>query len=123
MHYPANIKHCIPFIQSWNNIEDVGPTLYKCYTNVLFAGLVREYFSQDKTPSQQTQNICIRFIQCRENVEDVWPTLHKCYTNVLCLNRIGIFQPGQDTIPANTKPLYNIHTMLGQRRRRWPSIV
>ena len=26
---------CIPFVQCWTNVEDVGPTLYKCYTNVL----------------------------------------------------------------------------------------
>ena len=33
--YPENAKHfCITFVQCWNNIEDVGPTLYKCYTNV-----------------------------------------------------------------------------------------
>ena len=25
---------CITFIQCWSNVEDVGPTLYKCYTNV-----------------------------------------------------------------------------------------
>ena len=25
----------ITFIQCWTNVEDVGPTLYKCYTNVL----------------------------------------------------------------------------------------
>ena len=26
---------CITFIQCWTNDEDVGPTLYKCYTDVL----------------------------------------------------------------------------------------
>ena len=26
---------CITFVQCWTNVEDVGPTLYKCYTNVL----------------------------------------------------------------------------------------
>ena len=26
---------CIPFEQCWTNVEDVGPTLLKCYTNVL----------------------------------------------------------------------------------------
>ena len=26
---------CITIIQFWTNVEDVGPTLYKCYTNVL----------------------------------------------------------------------------------------
>ena len=25
----------ITFVQWWTNVEDVGPTLYKCYTNVL----------------------------------------------------------------------------------------
>ena len=25
----------ITFVQCWTNVEDVGPTLYKCYTNVL----------------------------------------------------------------------------------------
>ena len=26
---------CITFVQCWTNVEDVGPTLYKCYTNGL----------------------------------------------------------------------------------------
>ena len=26
---------CITFVQCCTNVEDVGPTLYKCYTNVL----------------------------------------------------------------------------------------
>ena len=26
---------CITCIQFWTNVEDVGPTLYKCYANVL----------------------------------------------------------------------------------------
>ena len=26
---------CITFVQCWTNVEDVGPTLYKCYTNIL----------------------------------------------------------------------------------------
>ena len=34
-HYPVKTKNiCITFIQCWTNVEDVGPTLYKCYTNV-----------------------------------------------------------------------------------------
>ena len=28
-------KKCITFLQCWANVEDVRPTLYKCYTNVL----------------------------------------------------------------------------------------
>ena len=30
------LKICITFVQCWTNVEDVGPTLYKCYTNVLY---------------------------------------------------------------------------------------
>ena len=26
---------CMTFMQCWTNVEDVGPALYKCYTNVL----------------------------------------------------------------------------------------
>ena len=26
---------CITFVQCWTNVEDVGPALHKCYTNVL----------------------------------------------------------------------------------------
>ena len=26
---------CITFVQCWTNVEDVGPMLYKCYTNGL----------------------------------------------------------------------------------------
>ena len=25
----------MPLVQCWTNVEDVGPTLYKCYTHVL----------------------------------------------------------------------------------------
>ena len=32
---PANTKHCITFVQRRPNVLDVGPPLYKCYTNVL----------------------------------------------------------------------------------------
>ena len=28
-------NNCMIFIQCWTNVEDVGPTLYKCYTHVL----------------------------------------------------------------------------------------
>ena len=54
------------------------------------------------------------FMQCWTNVEDVGPTLYKCYTNVLCLL-------GQDFL-SNIVHLFNVGSMLGQRRRRRPSI-
>ena len=34
-HLPPSKHICITFILCWTNVEDVGPTLYKCYTNVL----------------------------------------------------------------------------------------
>ena len=38
---PVNTKHLYNFVQRWTNVEDVGPALYKCYTNVfLFAGML-----------------------------------------------------------------------------------
>ena len=42
---PVNTKHLYDFIQCWANVEDVGPTMYKCYTNVLCL-LGRWTFSQ-----------------------------------------------------------------------------
>ena len=32
---PANTKYLKTFVQRRPNVFDVGPTLYKCYTNVL----------------------------------------------------------------------------------------
>ena len=28
---PVNTQHLYDFMQCWTNVEDVGPTLYKCY--------------------------------------------------------------------------------------------
>ena len=33
--YQLTQNICMAFVQCWTNGEDVGPTLYKCYTNVL----------------------------------------------------------------------------------------
>ena len=65
--HSVNTKHLYDFMQCWTNDENVGPTLYKCYTNVLFAGLQEDFLS-------------------------------------------------------NIVHLFNVGSMLGQRRRRWPSI-
>ena len=35
---PSNENICIPFVQRRPNVFDVGPTLYKCCTNVVFTG-------------------------------------------------------------------------------------
>ena len=34
IHYQQTQKNCMTFIQHRPNVFDVGPTLYKCYTNV-----------------------------------------------------------------------------------------
>ena len=34
-HDPSKHNICITFVQRRPNVEDVGPTLYKCYTNVM----------------------------------------------------------------------------------------
>ena len=43
---------CITFIQCWTNVEDVGPTLHKCYTNAL---CLLEYLFP--TATQQTRHV------------------------------------------------------------------
>ena len=53
------------------------------------------------------------FMQCWTNVEDAEPTLYKCYTNVLAR---------QEDFLSNIVHLFNVGSMLGRRRRRWPSI-
>ena len=44
---PVNTKNCLTFLQCWNNVGDVGPTLYKCYTNKMFC--VRWDFKRSAT--------------------------------------------------------------------------
>ena len=51
-------------------------------------------------------------MQCWTNVEDVGPTLH---------NKCLVFA-GQEDVLSNIVHLFNVGSMLGQRRRRWPSI-
>ena len=49
---------CITFVQCWINVEDVGPTLYKCYTNVL----------------------CLLGVAIAENTRR-WPMSFKCWAS------------------------------------------
>ena len=44
--HSVNTKHLYDFMQCWTNVENVGPTLYKCYTNVLCLLCCRRTFSQ-----------------------------------------------------------------------------
>ena len=74
---PVNTKHLYDFMQCWTNVEDVedvGPTLYKCYTNVLCL-LGRQTFSQ-------TLYIYSMLVQCWASVADVGLALKQHWINV-----------------------------------------
>ena len=40
---PSKQNICITFVQCWN-VKGFGPTLYKCYTNVLCSPIILELF-------------------------------------------------------------------------------
>ena len=70
------------FVQRQPNHFDVGPTLYKCYSNVLS-------LPGTGGTTQQRQNIWKTFVQRQPDVFDAGLTLYKCYSNVLCLPGMG----------------------------------
>ena len=76
MRVPTPCEHnqFVNFVQCWTNVEDVGPTLYKCYTNVLCL-LGRRTFSQ-------TLYICAMLVQCWASVADVGLTLKQRWVSV-----------------------------------------
>ena len=71
---PVNTKQLYDFMQCWTNVEDVGPTLYKWYTNVLYL-LGRRTFSQ-------TLYIYSMLVQCWASVADVGLALIQHWINV-----------------------------------------
>ena len=87
---PAEKNICITFVQCWTNVEDVGPTLYKCCTNSLcllgnndlhYVNGLHAMLHYNAANTKHLYNICTMLA----NVEDVGLTLYKCCTNVLCL--------------------------------------
>ena len=72
--HPVNTTHLYDFVQCWTNVEDVGPTLYKCYTNVLCL-LGRRTFSQKLY-------ICAMLVQCWASVADVGLTFKQRWVSV-----------------------------------------
>ena len=72
--HPVNTTHLYDFVQCWTNVEDVGPTLYKCYTNVLCL-LGRRTFPQ-------TLYICAMLVQCWASVADVGLTLKQRWVSI-----------------------------------------
>ena len=71
--HPVNTKHLCDFLQCWTSVEDVGPTLHKCHTNVMRL-LGRRTFSQ-------TLYIYLMLVQCWASVADVGLTLKQHWIN------------------------------------------
>ena len=71
---PSKHKTFVWLMQCWTNVEDVGPTLHKCHTNVLRL-LGRRTFSQ-------TLYIYLMLVQCWASVADVGLTLKQHLINV-----------------------------------------
>ena len=87
---PVSTKHLYDFMQCWTNVEDVGPTLYKCYTNVLCL-LGRRTFSL-------TLYIYSMLVQCWVSVADVGLALKHHWINVpfkwyLVISSVAILMP------------------------------
>ena len=64
------------FVQCWTNVEDVGPTLYKIYTNVVC--LLRYRLKMNLMVSQQTLDVDIILFQCWASVADIHTRLFQC---------------------------------------------
>ena len=73
--HSVNTKHLYDFMQCWTNVENAGPTLYKCYTNVLCLLGCRRTFSQ-------TLYIYLMLVQCWASVADVGLALKQHWINV-----------------------------------------
>ena len=72
--HPVNTKHLYEFMQCGSNVKDVGPMLYKCYTNVLCL-LGGRTFSQ-------TLYIYAMLVQCWASVADIGLAFKQHWINV-----------------------------------------
>ena len=63
---------CITFVQCWTNVEDVGPTLYKCYADVLC--LLRCYLFSLMIICESGDN----------SLNLVWHLVNWCWVSVVC---------------------------------------
>ena len=75
-------KHLYDFMQCWPNVKNVGPALYKCYTNVLCLLGCRGTFSQ-------TLYIYSMLVQCWASVAYVGPALDQCLVLVVSCNQFS----------------------------------
>ena len=99
--YQQTQNICITCIQCWANVGDVGPTLYKCYPNVL---CLLEWWAPPCT---------------WKNVVEIFKIpKKKIGLSVQVKFRIAVHRPPcQLVTPPNVGFL-----MLGHCRRRWPNI-
>ena len=100
--HPVNTKHLYDFIQCWTNVEDVGPTLYKCYTNVLCL-LGRRTFSQ-------TLYISPMLGQSRRRWPNIKTALGECLVGVVSSLVIRLLNQPHCTVCWRLTPMrvYNV---------------
>ena len=96
--HPVNTKHLYDFMQCWTSVEDVGPTLHKCHTNVLRL-LGRRTFSQ-------TLYIYLMLVQFWASVADVGLTLKQHWILDQCL--VQVVSCNQFSGYVNAVNLYSI---------------
>ena len=88
---------CITFIQRQLNVFDVGPTLYKCYTNVCACWVTLIFFSRPKKKTWNWRKTFFRVIMLRLCVSlpylGTWSS-EKCSNNAGC---DGIWIPFSDS--------------------------
>ena len=59
------------FIQCWTSVEDVGPTLYKCYANVFSVDFFFSFSvdSTEKNVRLKTHAICFFYLRYKINIK------------------------------------------------------
>ena len=90
---------CITFTQRRPNVCDVGPTLCKCYTNVLCL------LSKAQKTTRYINPMLAQWWNISLTLTQHWTTVYKV-----------------SAYPANTKRWPNVGLTLAHRLRRWPNI-
>ena len=66
----------ITFIQCWTNVKDVGPTLYKCYTNVQFQITDCNPETANVGEFQTRQGVFIQLYTCATHSDKIDPKVY-----------------------------------------------
>ena len=126
---------CITFVQCWTNVEDVGPTLYKCYVNVLcllgldqrkIAGGTKRWHDETiQTSWVQTSHggYVITRLSTQETRDldiimrvNVGPASYTVARHCLNIVSICVVFAGH---PVRCIRMVNVYTVLGKRLIRW----